>query len=120
MYTTDFIPSAEAGCLAGLFRCRAARTPDAIAYRQYNPATDAWQSYSWAQMQQEVTRWRGALSRADLEPGDRVALMLRNSVEWVLFEQAALSLGLVVVPIRLRPHRSLSRRQRQSARGQCP
>ncbi len=99
MYTTDFITSAEAGCLAGLLRCRASRTPNAIAYRQYNSAADAWQSYSWAQIEHEVSRWRGALGRANLEPGERVALMLRNSVEWVLFEQAALSLGLVVVPV---------------------
>lgn len=99
MYTTDFIPGAEAGCLAGLLRSRAARTPEAIAYRQYDAATDTWGSYSWARIEKEVALWRGALSKANLDAGDRVALMLGNSVEWVLFEQAALSLGLVVVPV---------------------
>lgn len=99
MFTTDFISSADAGCLAGLLRCRAARSPDAIAYCQYNSARNAWEPFSWAQIAREVNRWRGALSRGDLNPGDRIALMLRNSVEWVLFEQAALSLGLIVVPI---------------------
>ena len=34
-----------------------------------------------------------------LTPGDRVAIMLRNCPEWVIFEQAALRLGLVVVPL---------------------
>ena len=31
--------------------------------------------------------------------GDRVAVMLRNCPEWVVFDQAALGLGLVVVPL---------------------
>jgi long-chain acyl-CoA synthetase len=99
MRTTDFISINEAGHLAGLFRCRVARNPDAIAYRQYDPVSNSWQSHSWARIAQEVSRWQGALAKASLEYGDRVAIMLRNSVEWVLFEQAALSLGLVVVPI---------------------
>jgi long-chain acyl-CoA synthetase len=99
MYTTDFITSTEAGNLAGLLRCRAARTPDDIAYRQYDTTADAWQPYTWSQIEQEVGPWRAALGNAGLKRGDRVALMLRNSVEWVLFEQAALSLGLVVVPV---------------------
>ena len=99
MPTTDFISSTEAGDLAGLLRCRAKLPPDAIAYRQYDTATDVWQAYTWREIEQEVAHWRGAISKAGLNRGDRVALMLNNSVEWVLFEQAALSLGLVVVPV---------------------
>ncbi|MFZ1766467.1 MAG: long-chain fatty acid--CoA ligase, partial [Candidatus Nitrotoga sp.] len=34
-----------------------------------------------------------------LVAGDRVGIMLRNCPQWVLFDQAALSLGLVVVPL---------------------
>jgi long-chain acyl-CoA synthetase len=33
-----------------------------------------------------------------LEKGDRVAIMVRNCREWVVFDQAALGLGLVTVP----------------------
>lgn len=98
-YTTDFISSTEVADLSGLLRCRAERTPGAVAYRQYEAATNSWQPYTWKQIELEVSRWRYALNRTGLERGDRVALMLRNCVEWVLFEQAALSLGLVVVPI---------------------
>lgn len=99
MTTTDVISSAEAGDLPGLLRVRAARTPDAVAYRQHDRVSGSWRSYTWKEIEQEVRRWRTALSREGLERGERVAVMLRNSVEWVLFEQAALSLGLVVVPI---------------------
>ena len=99
MFTTDFISSSEAGNLTGLLRCRAARSPDAIAYRQYDNNSELWQTFTWRQVEEEIVRWRGAIANAELKPGDRVAIMHRNSVEWILFEQAALSLGLVVVPI---------------------
>ncbi len=99
MLTKDLISSTEAGDLPGLLRCRAARTPEAIAYRQYDEATHSWRPYTWKEIEREVRRWRAALSTAHLDRGDRVAVMLRNSVEWVLFEQAALASGLVVVPI---------------------
>ena len=42
---------------------------------------------------------RAALAREGLKPGERVALCLRNRVEWVCFDQAAASLGLVTVPL---------------------
>ena len=41
------------------------------------------------------------MARERLEQGDRVAVLLRNSVEWVCFDQAALALGLVLVPLYL-------------------
>ncbi len=46
-----------------------------------------------------MARWQAALLRENLAAGDRVALMLRNCPQWVMFEQAAMSLGLVVVPL---------------------
>lgn len=39
------------------------------------------------------------LFRENLAPGDRVAIMVRNCPQWVMFEQAALRLGLAVVPL---------------------
>ncbi len=89
------------GTLHGLFRARVAATPDQVAYRQFDEATGAWVSYSWAQIAAEVARWQAALVREGLVPGDRVALMLKNCVEWVIFDQAALGLGLVTVPLYL-------------------
>ncbi len=55
--------------------------------------------FTWAQMALEVARWQAALVKEGLAPGDRVAVMLRNCVEWVIFDQAALGLGLVTVPL---------------------
>lgn len=89
------------GSLCGLFRTRVAATPDQVAYRQFDEARDAWESFTWAQVAAEVARWQAALVKEGLVPGDRVAVMLKNSVEWVLFDQAALALGLVTVPLYL-------------------
>ena len=97
--TQDIISREEAGTLPGLFQLRCERTPDRRAYRQYVPAKGAWQSYTWREMRALATRWQSALEREHLDPGERVALLLKNSVEWVCFDQAAQSLGLVVVPL---------------------
>jgi len=95
----DSIPAEVAGSLAGLFRERVRRSPDAIAYRQYDERSTQWQDTTWAEMADQVARWQMALAREDLQKGDRVALLMRNCTEWVAFEQAALGLGLVVVPL---------------------
>ena len=89
------------GTLCGLFRARAAATPDQVAYRQFDETRDTWVSFTWAQVAAEVARWQAALAKEGLAPGDRVAVMLKNSVEWVIFDQAALALGLVTVPLYL-------------------
>jgi long-chain acyl-CoA synthetase len=93
------IPEAVAVTLDGLFRERVGRTPDLVAYRAYNEAHNNWRDYTWAQIDHQVARWQAALEKDELKPGDRVAIMLRNSPEWVIFDQAALGLGLVVVPL---------------------
>ncbi len=101
------IPVTERTTLPELFLARIADTPDVPAYRQHHPDPDApddenrgcWQDITWAQAGVEVGRWRVALRSEGLRPGDRVALCMRNRIEWVLFDQAALGLGLVVVPL---------------------
>lgn len=95
--TDDVISPAQAGTLHGLFLERVRRTPDRIAYRYF--AQHAWQTMSWQQVLAEVARWQVALSSLALQRGDRVALMLRNCPVWIAFDQAAMSLGLVTVPL---------------------
>jgi long-chain acyl-CoA synthetase len=93
----DVITPEQAGTLHGLFIERARRTPDKLAYRHFK--MDDWRDLSWREMLAETARWRGALSALGLQHGDRVAIMLRNCPQWVMFEQAAMSLGLIVVPM---------------------
>jgi len=85
--------------LPGLFRARVAATPDKVAYRHFDVAGKRWQDTSWEEMATEVGRWQAAFKREGLQAGDRVAVMLKNCREWVVFDIAALGLGLVVVPL---------------------
>jgi long-chain acyl-CoA synthetase len=89
----------QAKTLSALFRERVSRSPDKIAYRQYDAARDRWFDTTWREMAAEAARWQGALRRCGLVKGDRVAVMLRNCREWIIFDQAALGLGLVTVPL---------------------
>ena len=88
----------QAKTLDGLFRERAYVSPKIMAYRNYDESKGEWRSYTWEQMKQAIARWQAALSMEALDRGDRVGIMLKNCPEWVMFEQAALGLGLVVVP----------------------
>lgn len=96
---TDIIPVEEAKTLDGLFKKRVQRSPEKVAYRYFNPISEQWSSHTWEQMNQWIARWQAALAKEALVPGDRVAVMMRNCPEWVMFEQAALGLGLVVIPL---------------------
>ena len=95
----DFISADTAGTLAGLFRERVKRTPDKIAYRQFDENSKQWFDTTWQEMATEVARWQDALAKEGLERGDRVAVLLRNCREWVIFDQAAHGCGLVIVPL---------------------
>ena len=96
---TAIIPPDHAPTIPELFHMRVEMNPEKIAYREYDVASQQWQQSNWRQMAVEVGRWQEALQSEGLQPGDRVAIMLKNSRSWVVFDQAALGLGLVTVPL---------------------
>lgn len=87
----------EQSNLSDLFLERIRKTPNAPAYRQF--VDGEWRDWTWGEIAREVGRWQAAFEREGLKAGDRVALCLHNRVEWVLFDQAAIGLGLVTVPL---------------------
>ena len=94
-----YIKPDEAVTLHGLFLERVRRSPEGKAYRYFDTQRDAWLTLSWGEMREQVARWQTALRQENLAEGDRVAIMMRNCPQWVMYEQAALSLGLVLVPL---------------------
>src|SRR5262249_12734033 len=66
-------------------------------HRHY--ANDAWQDVAIDELRAHAARWQEAFRREGMKPGDRVALCARNGIFWVAIDQAALGLGLVVVPL---------------------
>ena len=78
-----------------LLRFRA--NPQKILYSQY--IDDAWRDYAADEVMSLAARWQQAFLEHGLEQGDRIALCIRNGVNWVAIDQAALGLGLIVVPL---------------------
>jgi long-chain acyl-CoA synthetase len=99
LLTEDIISVEQAGTLDGLLLQRIRRTPEGLAYRSYDAQSRSWRDTQWREVGRETARWQAALAAEGLAPGDRVAVHLRNSKEWVFFDQAALACGLVVVPL---------------------
>jgi long-chain acyl-CoA synthetase len=60
---------------------------------------DGWRSFGAGAVAAEAARWQAAFRREGFSAGDRVAVAARNGVAWVAIDQAALGLGLVVVPL---------------------
>lgn len=98
----DVIGADQASTLWALFCERIRRSPDAIAYRDYDHATGRWRDHTWRVISDRVDRFRSALARQNLTAGDRVAILLPNGIDWVCLDKAAHASGLVVVG--LYPH----------------
>ena len=96
---SNLLKESEVHSLPDLFRNRLLKTPDAMAYRQYDVASQKWTQTTWQEMSNEIARWQAAFQKDGLSAGDKVAIMVKNSREWVVFDQAALGLGLVTVPL---------------------
>ncbi len=95
----DLITPEQAGTLSGLFYERVQRSPEKVAYRNYDSTNDSWNDLTWSDVGRQVARWQSALAAENLQAGDRVAINMQNCPESVMFDQAALANGLVVVPL---------------------
>ena len=72
-------------------------TPDKVLYRHFDD--ERWRDVSAGELAVLVGRWQAALAAVGLAAGDRVAVCLKNGIDWVALDLAALGLGLVVVPL---------------------
>ncbi len=94
----DVIAPEIAKTLDGLFQERVRRSAAALAYKNFDEP-GVWKDYTWGDVEKLVSRWQTGFEADGLQPGDRVAIMLRNSVNWIVFDQAAMGLDLVTVPL---------------------
>ncbi|MDE2594233.1 MAG: long-chain fatty acid--CoA ligase [Burkholderiales bacterium] len=85
--------------LADLLAWRVATSPQTPAYRQFDPVSQAWQTWSWAQASERVAQWAASLLDMRLERGARVAILLPNGLDAVSIDQACLSQACVPVPL---------------------
>lgn len=87
--------------LPRMLRRRIEETPGKPAYRWFDEQADRWQGLNWSEVGVLVARWQRALIDEGLVRGNRVGILLPNGLDWVACDQAALTLGLVVVPLYL-------------------
>lgn len=97
--TPELAELANIRTLPELLAWRAAKSPDAEAYRQFDTVASRWQSTNWAQAGQSVGKWCVALAALQLPAGARIAILLPNGLDAVFIDQAALALGYVTVPL---------------------
>lgn len=96
---TDLIYPKETKNLAALFNERVKRSANETAYQYFDSSSEKWQSYTWLQTKNKIALIQHALLKLKLDKADCVAVMANNCPEWIMFEQAALGLNLVVVPL---------------------
>ena len=73
--------------------------PEKEGYRYYDYEQEKWTSVSWREFGERVMKWRKALAAMNFNRGDRVAMLLINSLDALTFDQAALANALVPVPL---------------------
>jgi long-chain acyl-CoA synthetase len=95
----DCIPLKEITNLSQLFCSRVRRSADKVAYHYFDTHTQTWRDLTWSDMAGHVAHFQAAFKTENLSPGDRVALMVSNCPTWVMYEQAAIGLGFIVVPL---------------------
>lgn len=94
--------------LAALKRCRtlsefvplrAAELPQKTALCQYDRVARDWAHVTYGELLERITAWRRALTALSLKRGARVAILLNNSVNAVLADQAVMAQALIPVPL---------------------
>ena len=98
MPETDYIPPEIAQTLPGLLRQRLSRSATANAYGYFDEV-QGWCDLTWQEVAKHVAKIQLAFKQEKLQKGDRVAIMLRNCPEWIMFDLAAMACGLVTVPL---------------------
>ena len=98
MPETDYISPELAQTLPGLLQQRLSRSATANAYGYFDEV-QGWRDLTWQEVANHVVKIQLALKQEKLQKGDRVAIMLRNCPEWIMFDLAAMACGLVTVPL---------------------
>jgi len=65
----------------------------------HQPVNRVWHTLSWSQVHDQARRVASGLLDQGLVAGDRVAIMAKNSAEWLISDLAIMMAGLVSVPI---------------------
>ena len=96
---TRYLMFDDTATISDVFALRCRTSPNAPAYRQFDSGSKEWVGVNWREVGDRVARMREGFRREALQPGERVAVMLKNSIHWVVADQGAFAHGLVTVPL---------------------
>lgn len=104
MVPANFVPPAvkrldDVQTLPALLRWRVEETPHRDAYRQFDQSMGGWISYTWRDIDLRVQSWQRAIDAEHFDRGDRIAILVPNGIDHISMDLAALSCGLVPVPL---------------------
>jgi long-chain acyl-CoA synthetase len=85
------------GTTIGMFARQAANLEQRI-YARYHDGRE-WRTVSWGQMRERALRVAVHLLDEGIEPGDRIAILSENRLEWLVCDLAIQMAGGVTVPI---------------------
>jgi long-subunit acyl-CoA synthetase (AMP-forming) len=75
----------------------AEKSPDRVFL--YQPVDGQLRTFTWRQSADDCRRMASALLGLGLSPGDKVAILAKNSAEWILADVAIAMAGMISVPI---------------------
>ena len=96
---TRYLLFDAAATIADVFSLRCRSSPNAPAYREFDGASKIWKQATWREVGELVVRMRAGLKRDGFSAGERIAIMLKNSINWVVVDQGAYAQGMVPVPL---------------------
>ena len=89
----------ECATLDKFIPLRARLTGGEIALKQFNRTLNAWDAISYLELNERIIEWRKAFASLGLQRGTRVSILLNNSVDHVLADQATLANAMIPVPL---------------------
>lgn len=75
----------------------AAERPEGVALRYKQ--NGSWQTTSFSELRRRTWHVSELLARLDVNPGDRVAILLENSPEWFEIYHGIVGIGAIAVPV---------------------
>jgi long-chain acyl-CoA synthetase len=85
--------------LVDMFEDSTAKFADRPLFGTKNKATNEYEWVTFSAVAERVNHLRGALNKLGLDKGEKVGVIVGNSVEWFVCEQATHGLGGVFVPM---------------------
>src|SRR5262245_32010565 len=89
---TDFSTITE------LISARVKLSGDQVGFRELD-AAGTWQPVTWNEFAIKVDKTAGLLYQSGVRPGDKVAVLLPNCLDWQILHYAILRIGAILVAI---------------------